>query len=59
MTFHEFVPYLLAILGLLALWGFHEMQVRAGRIQAVDFWDRSGIRMFIHITPKDGHICAV
>ena len=59
MTFHELVPYLLAILGLLALWGFHEMQVRAGRIQAVDFWDRSGIRMFIHITPKDGHICPV
>lgn len=59
MTIHELVPYLLAILGLLALWAFHEMQVRAGRIQAVDFWDRSGIRMFIHITPKDGHICPV
>jgi hypothetical protein len=59
MIFDELVPYFLAILGLLALWVFHEMQVRAGRIQAVDFWDRSGIRMFIHITPKDGHICAV
>jgi hypothetical protein len=59
MTFNEFIPYLLSLLGLLALWVFHEMQVRAGRIQAVDFWDRSGIRMFIHITPKDGHICPV
>jgi len=59
MTFTELVPYLLALLGLLALWVFHEMQVRAGRIEAVDFWDRSGIRMFIHITPKDGNICPV
>ena len=59
MTINELVPYLLGILGLLALWVFHEMQVRAGRIQAVDFWDRSGIRMFIHITPKDGNICPV
>ncbi|HET8580712.1 MAG TPA: hypothetical protein VFL31_06915 [Nitrospiraceae bacterium] len=57
MTFHEFVPYFLAILGLLAVWAFHEIQVRAGRIQAVDFWDRSGIRFFIHATPNDGHIC--
>ena len=59
MTFHELVPYILAILGLLAVWAFHEMQVRAGRIQAVDFWDRSGIRFFIHATPHDGNICSV
>lgn len=56
---YELIPYLLAVLGLLALWVFHEMQVRSGRIQAVDFWDRSGIRMFIHVTPRDGNICQV
>ena len=59
MTFYELGPYILAILGLLAVWTFHEMQVRAGRIQAVDFWDRSGIRFFIHATPNDGNICPV
>ena len=59
MTFNELIPYLLALLGLVVLWAFHEMQVRAGRIQAVDIWDRSGIRFFIHATPHDGNICSV
>ena len=54
----EFVPYLLAILGLLLIWQLHQMQVAAGRIQAVDFWDRSGIRMFMYVTPDDDQACA-
>lgn len=53
----EFVPYLLAILGLLLIWHLHHMQVAAGRIQAVDFWDRSGIRMFVYVTPDDDQTC--
>ncbi|MER3423208.1 MAG: hypothetical protein C4293_08230 [Nitrospiraceae bacterium] len=59
MTFitPDFLPYLLAILGLLLVWQFHAMQVSAGRIQAVDFWNRSGFRMFLYATPKDGSTC--
>ncbi|TAJ08542.1 MAG: hypothetical protein EPO61_10665 [Nitrospirae bacterium] len=53
----DIVPYLFAVLTLLLLWEFHEIQVNAGRILAVDLWDRSGIRLFIHITPCDGRTC--
>ncbi|MFM8552087.1 MAG: hypothetical protein ACKOCD_07225 [Nitrospiraceae bacterium] len=53
----DIVPYLFAVLTLLLLWEFHEIQVNAGRIVAMDLWDRSGIRFFIHITPCDGHTC--
>lgn len=61
MTFitPDILPYLLAILGLLLVWQFHAMQVSAGRIQAVDFWNRSGIRMFLYATPQDGSACPV
>ena len=51
------MPHLLGVLGLLLLWQYHQMQVMAGRIQAVDFWDRSGIRMFIHAVAHDGKAC--
>jgi hypothetical protein len=53
----DFIPYALAILGLLLLWKLHTLQVQAGRIQAIDIWDRSGIRMFIHATPDDDMAC--
>ncbi len=53
----EFMPYLLGLLGLLLIWQFHQLQVMAGRIQAVDFWDRSGIRMFVHVVAHDGNTC--
>ena len=59
LTIPDVVPYFLAILGLLVLWEVHAIQVRAGRIQAVDFWNRSGIRMFIHATPSDAAACSV
>ncbi len=53
----DFIPYFLAILALLLLWKFHTLQVRIGRIHAMDIWDRSGIRMFIYATPRDNGAC--
>ena len=50
-------PFLLAVLGLTLIWKFHDLQVKAGRIQAVDIWRRSGIRMFLHVTPNDSNAC--
>ena len=58
ITIPDIVPYLLASLGLLFLWQLHSLQVRAGRIKAVDIWNRSGIRLFLHVTPEDSHACA-
>jgi hypothetical protein len=55
----DFLPYLLAILGLLLVWEVHNIQVRAGRIKAVDILNRSGIRLFIHVTPDDSAACSV
>ncbi len=51
------LPYLCGILGLLLLWQYHQKQVLAGRIQAIDIFDRSGIRMYVFATPDDGLIC--
>jgi len=57
ITIPDILPYLLAILGLLLLWQLHNMQVQAGHIKTVDSWDRSGIRLFLHVTPEDSHAC--
>ncbi len=51
--------YLIAILGLLVVWQYYQMQIMAGRILAVDIFDRSGIRMYVYATPDDDHICEV
>ncbi len=51
-------PYLLGVLGLALIWKFHDMQVKAGRIQAKDFWERSGVRMFLYATPADVQVCS-
>jgi hypothetical protein len=59
ITIPDIVPYLLGILGLLLVWQVHDIQVRAGRIKAVDVWAQSGIRLFLHITPDDQHACQV
>ncbi len=48
---------LLAVLGLLAVWQYHQNQVLSGRIYSVDFWDISGIRMFMHAATWDGKAC--
>lgn len=50
-------PYLMAILGLTVIWKFHDMQVKAGRIKAKDFWETSGVRMFLRATPGDVQAC--
>ena len=55
----EVIPYLVAVLGLLVVWEVHQIAVRAGRIKAVNFWNRSGIRMFLLLTPTDQSTCAV
>lgn len=55
----ESLSYFVAILGLLILWEIHDRSVRAGRIQARDFWDRTGIRLFVRITPLDRDACPV
>ena len=50
-------PYLMAILGLVLIWKFHNMQVKAGRIQAKDIFERSGVRLFLRVTPNDAQAC--
>jgi tetratricopeptide (TPR) repeat protein len=57
LEFYRVSPFLLAILGLLLVWLFYELQVRAGRIQKKDLWERSGIRFFLRATPKDEQAC--
>ncbi len=53
----DIFPYLCGLLGLLLLWQYHEKQVLAGRIQAIDIFDRSGMRMYICATPDDEETC--
>ncbi len=48
---------LIAILVLMVIWQYYKMQIMAGRILAVDIFDRSGIRMYIYSTANDGQTC--
>jgi hypothetical protein len=50
-------PYLCAVLALLLVWQYHEKLVLAGQIQAIDIFDRSGVRMYLSATPDDEQIC--
>jgi len=59
IEFPDILPYLLAILCLTLIWKFHDLQVKAGRIQARAFWERSGVRLFLHATPNDVLACMV
>lgn len=54
----EIVPYLAGLLALLVVWEYHQILVLKGRIQAVDIFDRSGIRMYIHVAPSNNDTCA-
>lgn len=59
---HEFVfpdvsTSLIAILGLLVIWQYYRLQVAAGRILAVDLFDRSGTRMYVYALPADENAC--
>jgi hypothetical protein len=53
----DILPYLLAILCLTLIWKFHDLQVKAGRIQARHLWEESGVRLFLHATPNDVLAC--
>jgi hypothetical protein len=57
--FPDVTIYLVGILGLLVVWQYYQMQIMAGRILAVDIFDRSGIRMYVYVVPDDDHICEV
>ena len=55
----EITIYVLAILALFGLWLFHQMQVRSGRIQAVDLFDRSVVRFYVYVIPAENPVCEV
>jgi hypothetical protein len=55
----ESTLYLFAILALLGLWLFYQVQVRSGRIQAVDLFDRSVVRLYVYVLPDDRPSCDV
>jgi hypothetical protein len=55
----EAAIYGAAIAALLGLWLFHQAQVRAGRIQAVDLFDRSLARMYVYAAPSGAALCEV
>jgi len=57
--FADVTVYLVAVLGLLVVWQYYQLQIMAGRILAVDIFDRSGIRMYVYVTPDDDLICEV
>jgi len=59
LEFSDVTPYLVAVLGLLVLWQYYQMQIMAGRILAVDIFDRSGTRMYIYVMPDDDNTCEV
>ena len=48
---------LIAVLILLVIWQYYKMQIMAGRILAVDIFDRSGVRMYLYVTSNDGQAC--
>jgi hypothetical protein len=55
----DLLPYLLAILGLLVLWQYYQIQTMKGRILAIDIFDRSGIRMYLYAVADDREACEV
>ena len=56
-VFPDITICLIGILGLLVVWQYYKMQIMAGRILAVDIFDRSGIRMYLYATPDDSQVC--
>ena len=55
----DFLPYLLAVFGLLAVWQYHQIQVMKGRILGIDIFDRSGIRLYLYVAAEDPQTCEV
>lgn len=58
-NFQDVAIYLVAILSLVVVWQYYQMQVMAGRILAVDIFDRSGIRMYLYVVPEGDDVCEV
>jgi hypothetical protein len=66
-TINELMPYLLGVLGLLMTWELHDLEVRAGRIKALDISNPAAIRtwlrgyartnLYVHATPNDSDAC--
>lgn len=48
----------IAILILLLIWQYYKMQIMAGRILAVDIFDRTGTRMYLYATCSGEHACS-
>lgn len=59
MVLPDFLPYLLAIFGLLVLWQYYQIQTMKGRILAIDIFDRSGTRMYLYAVADDAQACEV
>lgn len=57
MVLTDLLPFVCAILALLLIWQYHQNQILTGRIQAIDIFDGSGIRMYVYATPEDEGIC--
>lgn len=55
----ETTLYLFGILALLGVWFFHQIQVRYGRIQAIDVFDRSVERFYLYVLPNDRPSCPI
>ena len=55
----DFLPYLLAIFGLLVLWQYYQLRVMKGRILAIDIFDRSGTRLYLYVVTDNLHACEV
>jgi hypothetical protein len=55
----DFLPYLLALFGLLVLWQYYQLRVMKGRILAIDIFDRSGVRMYLYAVTDDRQACEV
>ena len=49
---------LIAILVLLLVWQYYKMQVMAGRILAVDIFDRSSVRLYVYATCSGEQTCS-
>ena len=53
----DVLPYLFALLALLMIWQYHQIQVMKGRILAIDVFDRTGIRFYLHLVANDKQTC--
>jgi hypothetical protein len=53
----DVLPYLFGVLALLMIWQYHQIQVMKGRILAIDVFDRTGIRFYLHLVANDAQTC--